>query len=55
VKVFKLYDACCDKCNNWYASTFKQPETRNKNEAVKEMKANGWKCENGKTICHNCK
>ncbi|MEH7116167.1 hypothetical protein V7128_01910 [Neobacillus vireti] len=54
MKVFKFYDAYCDSCGNWYGSCFLPPRTSNKNEAIIEMKANGWKVKDGKTLCHNC-
>jgi hypothetical protein len=54
VKVIKLYDACCEKCGNWYGSTFQQPQVNNKEKAINEMKKNGWKVVNGKTLCHIC-
>lgn len=55
MKVYKFYDACCDNCGNWYGATFKQPETNNKEEAVKEIESNGWVSKNGKTLCRECK
>lgn len=55
MKIFKFYDTCCDKCGNWYSSSFPAPKSTNKEQAIVEMKQNGWKSFNGKTICHLCK
>ncbi|WP_442637946.1 hypothetical protein [Rossellomorea marisflavi] len=52
--VFKLYDACCDRCNDWYGSSFRHPDSSNKPDAIKEMKVNGWRITEKETVCHSC-
>lgn len=52
--VFKLYDACCDRCNDWYGSSFRHPDSTNKKEAIEEMKASGWRITSKETVCHSC-
>lgn len=54
MKVYKLYDAYCETCDNWYGAMFEPPYSKNKGDAIKEMKKNGWKEKDGKTLCHRC-
>ncbi|MEB5480853.1 hypothetical protein P8825_14905 [Shouchella clausii] len=53
-EVIKYYDACCDQCGNWYGSEFKPYNGANKNEAIAEMKKDGWRYIKGKTLCQYC-